>query len=129
MDSRPTGRVIAAGMIGNVLEWCQDSADAGKWRVAKGGNWVTNWHQARIAWRALYPPEHTDGALGFRCAHDLEAGAPQIEEVPATWLVLCDACGTVFSSCREQALAEATLSMRRDQPCSCGGREFVVARA
>jgi formylglycine-generating enzyme required for sulfatase activity len=73
-------------MLGNVWEWCQDSAllpgqsgaavlSAGG-RIIRGGSWLWGAASARAAARAVRPPAYRDHNLGFRVVRSLEAPAP-----------------------------------------------------
>ena len=60
-------------IAGNAWEWCQDWYDSDKdSRVLRGGYWVSNTINLRVARRINYPPDSRGSSLGFRCVADVE---------------------------------------------------------
>ena len=60
-------------IAGNAWEWCQDWYDSDKdSRVLRGGYWVSNTINLRVARRTNYPPDSRGSSLGFRCVADVE---------------------------------------------------------
>ncbi|WP_256872959.1 formylglycine-generating enzyme family protein, partial [Candidatus Entotheonella palauensis] len=70
-------------MLGNVYEWCRDgdynytgdaavdpavSAEAGAYRVIRGGSWLNPARLVRSAYRFAFRSASRDGNLGFRCS-------------------------------------------------------------
>ncbi len=53
-------------MLGNVLEWCQDTV--GSKRVSRGGSWSYSARCLRAAYRGWWPPNSRFCDLGFRLA-------------------------------------------------------------
>ena len=71
-------------MSGNVWEWCDDwydSDQAGRIRkirkVLRGGYWVSNTINLRVARRTNYPPDSRGSSLGFRCVSDVPSPEPK----------------------------------------------------
>ena len=60
-------------ITGNAWEWCQDWYDSDKdSRALRGGYWVSNTINLRVARRTNYPPDSRGSSLGFRCVADVE---------------------------------------------------------
>ncbi|MDP7000226.1 MAG: SUMF1/EgtB/PvdO family nonheme iron enzyme, partial [Candidatus Poribacteria bacterium] len=60
-------------IAGNAWEWCQDWYDSDKdSRVLRGGYWVSNTINLRVARRINYPPDSRGSSLGFRCVADVK---------------------------------------------------------
>jgi formylglycine-generating enzyme required for sulfatase activity len=74
-------------MLGNVWDWCADhwhdsyqgapadggawveaTAEAGAYRVIRGGSWLVIARRVRSAYRSRFEPGYRGGGLGFRCA-------------------------------------------------------------
>ncbi|MDX9993067.1 MAG: SUMF1/EgtB/PvdO family nonheme iron enzyme [Anaerolineales bacterium] len=68
-------------MSGNVWEWVNDwygdypsgavanptGPESGKYRVLRGGSWVSSDNVLRVSYRGWYSPDLTDFSVGFRC--------------------------------------------------------------
>ena len=56
-------------MAGNVWEWCEDWYDSDrKYKVLRGGSWLSDRGRARCAYRdRYYPVGHNYDVVGFRC--------------------------------------------------------------
>lgn len=67
VDESPYG---VRGLAGNVRDWCSDEVADGR-KVDRGGFWLGNAREARVADRHEHVPEHVASEIGFRLARSL----------------------------------------------------------
>lgn len=67
VDESPYG---VRGLAGNVRDWCADEVADGR-KVDRGGFWLGNAREARLADSHQHNPSHRAGEIGFRLARSL----------------------------------------------------------
>ncbi|MFK7928465.1 MAG: SUMF1/EgtB/PvdO family nonheme iron enzyme [Myxococcota bacterium] len=68
VDESPYG---VRGLAGNVRDWCSDEVADGR-KVDRGGFWLGNAREARLADSHEHVPEHVASEIGFRLARFLD---------------------------------------------------------
>jgi hypothetical protein len=53
-------------MFGNVAEWCEDTAEGGRHRVTRGGNWMDSAASLQRSDRVTQPPSTRKNTIGVR---------------------------------------------------------------
>ena len=67
IDESPYG---VRGLAGNVRDWCADEVADGR-KIDRGGFWLGNAREARLADQHEHVPEHRAAEIGFRLARSL----------------------------------------------------------
>ena len=72
LDESPYG---VRGLAGNVRDWCADEVADGR-MVDRGGFWLGNAREARLADQHEHVPEHRASEVGFRIARSWDGSRP-----------------------------------------------------
>ena len=67
VDESPYG---VRGLAGNVRDWCADEVADGR-KIDRGGFWLGNAREARLADEHEHVPEHRAAEIGFRVVRSL----------------------------------------------------------
>jgi len=74
VDESPYG---VRGLAGNVRDWCSDQVADGR-KIDRGGFWLGNAREARLADQHEHVPDHRAAEIGFRVCRSLHTTRPAL---------------------------------------------------